>query len=62
MKIDIPFEIGDPVLVIDYNQYYGYYIGCRPFSWEDIPNIGKSVFKNLEAATERLKELEKTRK
>lgn len=26
MKIDIPFEIGDPVLVIEYNQHDGYYM------------------------------------
>ena len=45
MKIDIPFEIGDPVLVIEYNQHDGYYINCRPFRWNDIPNINTNIFK-----------------
>ena len=29
MKIDIPFEIGDPILVIEYNQHDGYYINPK---------------------------------
>lgn len=32
MKIDIPYDIGDPILVIDFCQHDGYYIDCRPWN------------------------------
>ena len=56
MKIDIPFEIGDPVLVIEYNQHDGYYINCRPFRWNDIPNINTNIFKTRKEAEKALAE------
>ena len=45
MEIKIPYEIGDPILAIEYNQHEGYYINCRPFRWTDIPNVDKTIFK-----------------
>lgn len=56
MIIDVPFEIGDPILVIDYNQHEGYYINCRPFCWNDIPNVGKSIFRTQQEAEKALEE------
>ena len=56
MKIDVPFEIGDPILVVDYNQHDGYYIDCRPFRWSDIPNVGKSIFRTRKEAEKALEE------
>jgi hypothetical protein len=44
MKIDIPYDIGDPILVIDYCQHDGYYVDCRPFRYADIGNL-ENVFK-----------------
>lgn len=59
MKIDIPFEIGDPVLVIEFNQHDGYYIESKCFDYRDIPQIGKTIFANRKEADTKLKELEK---
>lgn len=56
MKIDIPYDIGDPILVIDYGQHDGYYINCRPFRYTDIGNL-ENIFKTrkeAEAAFEKL--------
>lgn len=58
MEIKVPFEIGDPILVIEYNQHEGYYINCRPFRWTDIPNVDKTVFKTRKEAEKAIKELE----
>lgn len=58
MEIKVPYEIGDPILVIDYNQYDGYYINCRPFCWNDIPNVDKTIFKTRKEAEKAIKELE----
>ena len=58
MEIKIPYEIGDPILVIDYNQYDEYYINCRPFCWNDIPNVDKTIFKTRKEAEKAIKELE----
>ena len=59
MKIDIPFEIGDPVL-IEYNQHDGYYINCRPFRWSgDIPNGNTNIFKTRKEAEKALTEKER---
>ena len=58
MEIKVPFEIGDPILVIEYNQHEGYYINCRPFRWIDIPNVDKTVFKTRNEAEKAIKELE----
>ena len=59
MKIDIPFEIGDPVLVIEYNQHDGYYINCRSFRWSDIPNVNINIFKTRKEAEKALAEKER---
>ena len=53
MKIDIPYDIGDPILVIDYCQHDGYYIDCRPFRYTDIGNVFKTR-KEAEAALDKL--------
>ena len=56
MKIDIPYDIGDPILVIDYCQHDGYYVDCRPFRYADIGNL-ENVFKTrkeTEAALDKL--------
>lgn len=56
MKIDIPYDIGDPILVIDYGQHDGYYIDYRPFRYTDIGNL-ENIFrtrKEAEAAFEKL--------
>ena len=57
MKIDVPFEIGDTVLAIDFCQHDGYYINCRPFRWSDIPNVGKTIFSNRKDAEKSLEEM-----
>ena len=59
MKIDIPFEIGDPILVIEYNQHDGYYINCRPFRWSDITNVNINIFKTRKEAEKALAEKER---
>ena len=61
MKIDVPFEIGDPILVIDYNQHDGYYIDCRSFRWDDIPNVGKYIFITRKEAEKALVDIKKGR-
>ena len=56
MKIDIPYDIRDPILLIDYSQHDGYYIDCRPFRYADIGNL-ENIFrtrKEAEAAFEKL--------
>lgn len=54
MKIDIPFEIGDPVLVIEHNQHDGYYINCRTFRWNDVPYVNANIFRTRKEAEEAL--------
>ena len=61
MKIDVPFEIGDPILVLNYNQHDGYYIDCRPFRWNDIPNVGKYIFRTRKEAEKALEDMGKGR-
>ena len=55
MKIDIPFEIGDPILVINYSQH----IDCRPFRWDDIPKVGKYIFRTRKDAEQALEDIRK---
>ena len=62
MEIKIPYEIGDSILVIEYNHHEGYYINCRPFRWTDIPNVDKTVFKTRNEAEKGLKEITKNEK
>ena len=62
MEIKVPYEIGDPILVIDYNQYDGYYINCRPFCWNDIPNVDKDYFQNSKRGRESYKGVGSIRK
>lgn len=59
MKIDIPYDIGDPILVIEYSQHDGYYITCRPFKWSDIGNL-ENVFKTRKEAEVALKGVSKS--
>lgn len=61
MKIDIPYDIGDPILVIDYCQHDGYYIDCRPFRYADIGNL-ENVFKTRKEAEAALDKLIKGNK
>ena len=58
MELKIPYEIGDLILAIEYNQHEGYYINCRPFRWTDIPNVDKTIFKTRKEAEKAIKELE----
>ena len=56
MKIDIPYDIVDPILVIDDGQHDGYYIDCGPFRYTDIGNL-ENIFRTIkeaEAAFEKL--------
>lgn len=39
MKIDIPYDIGDPILVIENEQYDGLCIKCCPFRLSDLGNL-----------------------
>lgn len=59
MKIEIDIEIGDPVLKIDNNQHDGWVIMPKRFSWNDIPNIGKTVFKTSAETEAALREMTK---
>lgn len=57
MKIDIPFEIGDPVIVINESQHDGYYLSYRAFDYHYIPLLGTRVFGKAKDANEALEQL-----
>lgn len=42
MKIDIPYEIGDPVIILDFNQHDGWDVCYTGFKYTHIPLIEKN--------------------
>lgn len=52
MKIDIPYDIGDPILVIENEQYDGMCIKCRPFRWSDLEHLDSIFRTRKDAETE----------
>lgn len=59
MKIDIPYDIGDPILVIEDEQYDGLCIKCRTFRWSDLEHLDNIFRTRKDAETEferRIKE------
>lgn len=52
MKIDIPYDVGDPILVIENEQYDGMRIKCRPFRWSDLGNLDNIFRTRKDAETE----------
>lgn len=62
MRIEVDIEIGDPVLILTNNQHDGWYITSKRFNWNDIPNIGKTVFKTSAEAEAALREMTKEEK
>ena len=43
MKIDIPIEIGDPVIKIEFNQHDGYYIEYAGFDYDMINKYNQGL-------------------
>lgn len=55
MKIDIPHEINDLVIVIKFNQHDGYYPELRSFSYDLISAYNDGmVFTNTKDAQEKI--------
>ena len=52
MKIDVPYDIGDPILVIENEQYDGLCIKCRPFRWSDLEHLDDIFRTRKDAETE----------
>lgn len=48
MKINIPYDIGDPILVIE----DGLCIKCRPFLWSDLEHLDNIFRTRKDAETE----------
>lgn len=59
MKIELDIEIGDPIVLIEFNQHDGYYLNYGSFNWKDVPNYGKTVFKTIADARAELSKLTK---
>lgn len=60
LKIDIPIEIGDPVLRILCTQHDGYYLEAEMFSYSMIEEyLNGSIFCDYESAKNKLEELQK---
>lgn len=58
MKIDIPFDVGDPVLVIAWNQHDGYWITTKRFDYTLIEEfLNGRVFSKSKNAELKLEEL-----
>lgn len=57
MKINVPYEIGDPILVLEFNQHDGWYIDAQTFQYSDLARLDK-VFKTRKEAEEALKKAE----
>lgn len=57
MTIDIPFEIGDPVLVLEFDQHDGYYLDVKKFSWSLMHSyLNGKVFRTIKEAQIALEE------
>ena len=52
--IEIQCEIGDPVIVLDYDQRDGYYMTYKAFDYRYIIDFGKTVFKTYAEAEKAL--------
>lgn len=39
MNIDIPYELGDPIIEIEYNQHDGYYMNYHDFRYRDLEHL-----------------------
>lgn len=56
MTIDVPYEIGDPIIEIEYNQHDGYYIEYHGFRYRDLEHLDM-IFSDYEQAKAKLDRL-----
>lgn len=56
MKIDVPYELGDPIIEIEYNQHDGYYLEYHDFCYRDLENLDM-IFSDYKTAKVKLDEL-----
>lgn len=56
MTINVPYELGDPIIKIEYNQHDGYYIEYDGFCYSDIENLDM-IFSNYKQAKMKLDQL-----
>lgn len=57
MTIDIPYDIGDPVLVLEFDQHDGYYLDVKKFSWSLMDSyLNGKVFGTIKEAQIALEE------
>lgn len=58
LKIDIPINVGDPVLRIQYSQHDGYYLSADMFSYSMIEEyVNGRIFCDYESAKNKMAEL-----
>lgn len=58
LKIDIPFEVGDPVLRLVYTQHDGYYISATMFGYSMIEDYANGyIFRDYKSAKNKLEEI-----
>lgn len=59
MKIDIPYEIGDPVIVLTHDQRDGWDFQYTGFQYHFIPLVeSRRVFRTYAEAQEQIRRLE----
>lgn len=56
MKIDVSFEIGDPVIEIEYNQHDGYYMTYHGARYRDLEHLDM-IFSDYKQAKMKLDQL-----
>ena len=49
MKIEVPFELGDPIIVVEFNQHDGYYIEYEGFDYTHLSRMDE-IFRTYSEA------------
>lgn len=49
MKIDVPYELGDPIIVVKFNHNDGYYIEYEGFNYKHLSRMNE-IFRTYSEA------------